>query len=808
MIFYGFEASHILIFFLIIYTIYISLISHSKVQYDKDIQKKLRLMGFKLNHKVSKNSFTFLSTIAAAVFQDRGLTASNQKLKRDCTISWLTFKKTEDFSYIIFNLLRAEEGYFDNAIVLSFYDFKNDKSEFNDILEALDLSEFIELYDNGKYISLVIEHNSIAEQSLINILAVLGINNAKYPSKSITAATEHEHTQNSIKHLLSSVWVQGSLLFVICFWWGSLVTYSIQTLSLTLPYEDFIPIYWENSPIAFSFFFTIQIICLFVFSKGLVRLISGSDIEETSIMSSLYSVLVTLAFLSLSYFSDFEVENNFVMETERVLLAAEKDIANTKASVSVPSTKIPLISPEIIELAHAGEFNELSTLLDGYHHLLKQDISYDMLLYKAYSSFAIDDPNLLNRVQNWKNQQPENVQAIIASAFYYYGKAWRVRGTRSSSLTPEEDLAAMKVLLLKSQKLLETVSGDERFDLIVKARMIDIARTLGDYHVAKEIFKNTLPKFEGSYLLRYRFLIAAQPRWGGDYSTIKKVVDEAQLHSDKNTQLVLLKGYLYEEAGDIAAIDGDHQQAGIFYSKGLKFGQNDKLLWKKGESEYRQKHYTSALRYFNQAIALNSNDHEYYYWRSITLKRLKKFNAAKEDQLLASSLQPNSKKYNEKTTALTQVVGNANYREYYGFSLSGDVKDKALLMGDKDLNESASLLYKEALASIKKNDADWAAVKLIEAIEIDPHQIEFYLALDMVLGQTKQWKPIINHWQKFIALYPNNNRAHFEISGTYHHNQNSGKSLYHLERAAELGHLQAKEIYQSLKAVNGDYFKS
>ncbi len=802
MTFYGFETSHILIFFLIIYAIYISLISNSKVQYDKDIQNKLRLMGFKLNKKVSKNAFTFLSTIAAAVFHDRGLTASNQKLKRDCTISWLTFKKTEDFSYIIFNLLRAEEGDFDNAIVLSFYDFKNDKSDFNEIIEALELSEFIELYDNGKYISLVIEHNSIAEQSLINILAVLGINNAKYPSKPITA-TEHEHTQNSIKHLLSSVWVKGALLFVICFWWGSLVTYSIQTLSLALPDEDFIPIYWENSPIAFSLFFTIQVICLFVFSKGLVKLISISDIEETSIMTSFYSVLVTLVFISLSYLSGFEVENKFVMETERVLLAAENNIVNTKASVSVPSTKIPLISPEIIQLAKAGEFNKLSKLFDSYHNLLGQDISHDMLIYKAYSSFAIDDARLLSQLQYWRTQQPKSLKPIIASAFYYYGKAWRVRGTRGSSSTPEEDLVAMKVLLLKSQKLLKMVSSNERYELIAKARMIDVARTLGDYNLAQEIYSSIIDKFEGSYLLRYRFLIAAQPRWGGNYNTIKKVVDKAQAHSNKNAQLVLLKGYLYEEAGDIVAIDGDHQQAGTFYSKGLEFGQNDKLLWKKGKSEYRQKHYALALQFLNQAIALNGNDHEYYYWRSITLKQLKKFHAAKEDQLLASSLQPNNKKYNEKTELITQVVGAANYREYYGFSLSGDVKDQALLMSGKDLNESASILYKEALASIKKNDADWAAVKLIEAIEIDPHQIEFYLALDMVLGQTKQWRPIINHWNKFIALYPDNSRAHFEISGTYHHYKDEKKSLYHLEKAAKLGHLQALEIIKRLKSTRG-----
>lgn len=769
------------------------------MQYDKDIQNKLRLLGFKINTKVSKNSFTFLSTIAAAVFQDRGLTSSNQKLKRDCTISWLTFKKTEGFSYIIFNLLRADEGDFDNAIVLSFYDFKNDKSDFNDILEALELSEFIELYDSGKYISLVIEHNSIAEQSIINILAVLGTTNAKYPSKPITA-TDHEHTQNSIKHLLSSAWVQGTLLFALCFWWGNLVLYSIQTLSLTIPDEDFIPIYWESSPIGFSFFFMIQLLGLYGLSKSFLTLIKKNEEEGKSIIGTLYSALIALAFLSLNYFSGFEAENHFVMETERVLLAAEQKLDKniSQGDVEFSVKKIPLISPLIIKLLKGSEFTSLSSKLETYHELLASDVSYDSLLYKVYLSFSIDDEQVLKGIHRWGKQQPENLQAVLAEAFYYYGKAWRTRGTKRSSSTPAEDIKAMEVLLLKSQKLLAKVTVNNRFELVATALMIDVNRTLGNYDIAQEIYSEVIDKFEGSYLLRYRFLIAAQPRWGGNYRTIKKVVDEAQKYSDKNTQLVLLKGYLYEEAGDVVAIDGDHQLAGVFYNKGLKFGQNDKLLWKKGKSEYRQQHYTLALNSLNQAIDLNSNDHEYYYWRSITLKRLKKFNEAKKDQLQANQLQPNKTNYEERTQELTQIEGNANYREHFGFTLAGELKNNSALINDKSVNEQGRLLYKEALASIKKNDADWAAIKLIEAIEKDPHQIEYYLTLDMVLGQTKQWQPIINHWEKFIDLYPNNNRAHLEVSGTYHHYKDAEKSKYHLKRAADLGNIQAKNTYSRL----------
>ena len=102
------------------------------------------------------------------------------------------------------------------------------------------------------------------------------------------------------------------------------------------------------------------------------------------------------------------------------------------------------------------------------------------------------------------------------------------------------------------------------------------------------------------------------------------------------------------------------------------------------------------------------------------------------------------------------------------------------------------------MSAIKNNNPDVAVIELMSAIDADPHQIEFYLAFDMVLGQTKQWLPIINQWKKYIALYPNNSRAHFEVSGTYHHNKNPKKSIYHLKKAADLGHKEAINITKRL----------
>ncbi|MBU2869126.1 hypothetical protein [Colwellia sp. E2M01] len=802
----GFELSNLYIVFIVACAIYSFFFNRSFQNNDKEIKKTLRLMGFKVNTKVTKNSILFLHTIASTVFKELGLSSLAARSKKYCTISWLTYKKEENFNFIIFNISRGhhEHSHFDSVVVITFYDIEKNRSEINELIEAIDLPEYTELIDDGKYISLVIEHNSITKNSLTSILHTLSykLNNKTH---NISSVTKSENIRSKIKDILDNVWITRSILFILCLYWGNITLYSVTTLSLNLPDDGYpIPIFWEDRPITFTVLSFVQLIILYILSKHFLSSFRNEDEHQISKLNFIYSFFIACSFLSLNYMSGIQLENRYAMESYRFEKAAERSIKQNPnlPTVEFKTKKIPLVSISLRELIKNSEFKKLTSMLDGYHAHLEGDIANEMFLYKAYRSFTIEDEKLLHQIMLWKKSQPENPQPLLAEAFYYYGKAWRVRGTKPISLTPEKDIREMKVLLSHSKQLLEESFFERSYKLIASALLIDVIRPIGDNSVVKQVYENALLKFKASYLLRYRFLISLQPKWGGNYRATQNIIDEAQNYSDTNKELILLKGYLFEEAGDILAIDGFHQEAGNFYTYGLKFGKNPTLLWKKGKSEYRQKNYSSALSYFNQAIELNSNDHDYYDWRSSTLYRLNKFEESKKDLLLANSLQPNKESYNKRIKGLTEklkkIEGNTNYREYYGFSLDGKARDTKLIPDNKDLNKQDAILYMEALNSIKNNDVEWAAIKLIEAIDINPRQIKYYLTLDMVLGQSRQWPVIINYWKKFITLYPNNGRAHFEISGTYYHNKDSKRSLYHMKKASDLEYPEAKKTYKRL----------
>jgi hypothetical protein len=802
----GFELSNLYIVFIAACAIYSFFLNRSFKNNDKEIKKTLRLMGFKVNTKVTKNSILFLHTIASSVFKELDLSSLAARSKKYCTISWLTYKKEEHFSFMIFNISGGhhEHSQFDSVVVIAFYDIEKDRSEINKLIEVIDLPEFTELIDDGKYISLVIENNSITKNSLTSILHTFGykLNNKR---DNLSSVSKSEQVRSKIKDIRNNVLVTKGILFILCLYWGNITLYSVTTLSLNIPTDNYpIPIFWEDSPIAFTVASLLQLFLLYILSKSLFSSFREEDEQQKPKFNFIYSIIIACSFLSFNYLSGIQLENRYAMESYRFEKAAERSIKQNSnlPIIEFKAKNIPLVSISLIELIKNSEFKKLTSMLDGYHAQLEDDIANDMFLYKAYRSFTIEDEKLLQQIMLWKKSQPENPQPLLAEAFYYYGKAWRTRGTKRISLTPEKDIREMKVLLSHSKKLLEKSFFDQSYKLIASALLIDVIRPIADDSAVEQVYENALLKFKASYLLRYRFLISLQPRWGGNYRATQNIIDESQNYSDTNKQLILLKGYLFEEAGDILAIDGFHQDAGDFYTYGLKFGKNPSLLWKKGKSEYRQKNYSSALSYFNQAIELNSNDHDYYDWRSSTLYRLNKLEESKQDLLLANSLQPNKKNYNKRikelTEKLTKTEGNANYRGYYGFSLDGKALDSKLIPDNKELNKQDAILYMEALNSINKNDVEWAAIKLIEAIDINPHQIKYYLTLDMVLGQSRQWQVIINYWQKFLTLYPNNGRAHFEISGTYYHNKDSKQSLYHMKKASDIGYPEAKTTYKRL----------
>lgn len=71
--------------------------------------------------------------------------------------------------------------------------------------------------------------------------------------------------------------------------------------------------------------------------------------------------------------------------------------------------------------------------------------------------------------------------------------------------------------------------------------------------------------------------------------------------------------------------------------------------------------------------------------------------------------------------------------------------------------------------------------------------------LDYVLLESKEWDEIIRHWNQFIELVPDNDRAYLERAGTYYHKKEYARSLNDLKASCDLGNVEACSRYNKFK---------
>jgi tetratricopeptide (TPR) repeat protein len=135
-------------------------------------------------------------------------------------------------------------------------------------------------------------------------------------------------------------------------------------------------------------------------------------------------------------------------------------------------------------------------------------------------------------------------------------------------------------------------------------------------------------------------------------------------------------------------------------------------------------------------------------------------------------------------------------------SLKTDI-DAAIAMYARSIEfdeQNFEAYYWRGVARCRKQDFEAALNDLERSIEINPRRLESYRTIDRILARSAQWERIIRHWDRFLALVPDNAPAYLERAGTHYHNQDFDQALTDLEKACDLG---SREACNRLPALRG-----
>lgn len=200
----------------------------------------------------------------------------------------------------------------------------------------------------------------------------------------------------------------------------------------------------------------------------------------------------------------------------------------------------------------------------------------------------------------------------------------------------------------------------------------------------------------------------------------------------------------------------------------------------KGQYEYASKKYYDAIFEFDNAIELNANENEYYYWRGIAYNKLKDYKNAISDFDKCINLDSNIKKaYFRRAYSKSKIDDLEGAKSDYTFYLNSNPNSTSTYI-NRGLIYFIQKLYKESLSDFDK------------AIALENNNLEAIenrAIVRAVLGR----KDAIEDFNKAVdnPQVPDEyyNRAIYMINYKY-----KGNYCADLKKALQLGFNEAQEV--------------
>jgi tetratricopeptide (TPR) repeat protein len=189
----------------------------------------------------------------------------------------------------------------------------------------------------------------------------------------------------------------------------------------------------------------------------------------------------------------------------------------------------PTHSPaQAMNLLTAGRYAELDRLMQGVQDQYRSGAISDEQLMAAFRVFYVNDPTQTSHFDKWIEQRPKSYVAQLARGIHlkYVGK--KARGDEFISKTSDEQLEGMERAFRPAMESLRASMALDAKPLLSFHHLIDIGSYLGLREMNRDLMRaaeNVDPK---NFVVRRRFLLTLQTRWGGSVKEMQKFVDECR----------------------------------------------------------------------------------------------------------------------------------------------------------------------------------------------------------------------------------------------------------------------------------------
>ncbi len=381
---------------------------------------------------------------------------------------------------------------------------------------------------------------------------------------------------------------------------------------------------------------------------------------------------------------------------------------------------------ELLSVLRSGDYAELDARLVAYQERFEAGALPEDRLISALFAFANSDPELERPLNQWNGRFPESYAAALARGTYYWSIGWHSRGTRYASKTSEESFEAM-------DRYFALATADFTRALEINARasaaygfLISIANASAGERAEDRLLRSGLEAVPRSAFIRWRYLNAQVPWWGGSLDRIRALVERTMREHPDDPALRVLQGYPDLTTAEIWRRDDKGAAAVQYYDRALRFGESWWYRYRRGHNSYRLGRYEEALSDLNRALELRPQVADVLDLRARVYRRQDRLELALADWAAALAIDPYD-------PTILRNRGSALWDEGRHEEALADY-DKALVYGGNDhgLRAARGRLHLYALKNY-----DLAAADLERATQLAPNNANHWYNYSVALYHTR-----------------------------------------------------------------------
>jgi Domain of unknown function (DUF4034) len=219
---------------------------------------------------------------------------------------------------------------------------------------------------------------------------------------------------------------------------------------------------------------------------------------------------------------------------------------------------IGVLSRWLVAAATSPDTQQLQWLQSGDyqaidHHYSSLQLAFehgeltDSQLYGEFRKLYQDNPDNSRYFDRWVQAYPSSYAARVAQGAYYYRMAWAARGHDYIQDTSPLRLYLMELYLDKATAILRQSLQLSPRPYLSSLYLLNIAMMHGARAEARHWLTVGTSLDPNASLIRLRYLVALQPRWGGSLDEMRAYIAECEREHLTDQTLARLKWSLAQE---------------------------------------------------------------------------------------------------------------------------------------------------------------------------------------------------------------------------------------------------------------------